>query len=57
MTRKKMPNFVPKKHLTIPYKNYAKKKNAYIQAKKAPNTTLQKLCQENNAQNREKQST
>ena len=42
-----MQKFQPKEHLTLPYKNYAKKKEiAKIQAKNAPKTTLKKLCKE-----------
>ena len=42
-----MDKLEPKKYLTLPYKNYVKKKNCrYSSQKKAPNTTLKKLCQE-----------
>ena len=41
---KKLHKFkTKKKHLILPYKNYAKKKSAEIQVGKAHNTTLQKL--------------
>ena len=43
--KKKLQKFEPKKYIILPYKNYAKKNNAKIQAKKVPNTNLQKLCQ------------
>ena len=47
-----MHRFEPKSHLTLLYKDYAKKNNAKIRANNVPNTTLQKLCQqkEKNAQ-------
>ena len=48
-----MHKLEPKVHLTLPYKNYAKQKKkeiAQIQAKNTPNTTLLKLCKENNMQ-------
>ena len=47
MQRRKNAQIRGKKHLTIPNISYGKKKkNAHIWAKKAPNPTLQKLCQE-----------
>ena len=46
MRRKKMQKYEPKMHLTRPYKNYAKKKKCTNSSQKAPNNTLQKLCQE-----------
>ena len=44
-----MYKFDPKKHLTLPYENYAEKKYAQIRAKKAPNTTLQNYAKTKNA--------
>ena len=55
-TKKIKKKFEPKTHLTVPYRNYAKKENAQTRDKKAYNTTVHKLCQEKirNAQIRAK---
>ena len=51
-------NFEAKKHLTLPYKNYAKKKKLYkCKPKKSCNTSLQKLCQEKKMHKFESKST